>query len=138
MTATAANRAVAKTGNDSFLRFALRLDAVISGLMGIAGVAIAPRIAEMSGTTTAFEYSTGALFIAYGVVVYHLSRKEHVRRLGIVVVVGNVVYAAAAAAVVLADLWPLTTTGIVLTLASGVYTLIMADLQYLGLRRMRA
>ena len=53
-------------------------------------------------------------------------------------VVGNVVYAAAAAAVVLADLWPLTTTGIVLTLASGVYTLIMADLQYLGLRRMRA
>ena len=33
---------------------------------------------------------------------------------------------------------PLTTAGIVLTLASGVYTLVMADLQYLGLRRMRA
>ena len=39
---------------------------------------------------------------------------------------------------VLADVVPLTTTGVVLTLASGVYTLVMADLQYLGLRRMRA
>ena len=43
-----------------------------------------------------------------------------------------------AVAAVLAGWWPLTTTGIVLTLASGVFTLIMADLQYLGLRRMRA
>ena len=37
----------------------------------------------------------GAFFIAYGVVVYGLSRKEHVRRSGIVVVVGNVVYTVA-------------------------------------------
>jgi hypothetical protein len=28
--------------------------------------------------------------------------------------------------------------GVVLTLGSGVYTLVMADLQYLGLRRLRA
>jgi hypothetical protein len=40
--------------------------------------------------------------------------------------------------VVLAGVWPLTTAGVVLTLASGVYTLVMADLQYIGLRRMRA
>ena len=32
---------------DAFLRFAMRLDAVLTGLMGIAGVAVAPRIAEL-------------------------------------------------------------------------------------------
>ena len=39
---------------------------------------------------------------------------------------------------VLADVFPLTTTGVVLTLATGVYTLVMAELQYQGLRRIKA
>jgi hypothetical protein len=39
---------------------------------------------------------------------------------------------------VLAGVFPLTTTGVVATLGSGVFTLVMADLQYLGLRRLRA
>jgi hypothetical protein len=124
------------TAKDSFLRFALRLDAVLSGLVGIAGVATAPRIAELSGTTSTLEYSMGAFFIAYGVAVYGLSMMTRVRVPGIVVVAGNVAFAVAAVGVVLAGVWPLTTTGVVLTLVSGVYTLIMADLQYLGLRRM--
>lgn len=122
---------------DAFLRFAMRLDAVLTGLMGILGTAMAPRIAELSGTTPALEYSMGAFFIGYGVAVFALSRLTQVRIPGIVVVVGNVVYAVGAVAVVLADVWPLTTLGIVLTLGSGVYTLVMADLQYLGLRRMK-
>ena len=33
---------------------------------------------------------------------------------------------------------PLTTTGVVLTLADGVYTLVMAELQYQGVRRIKA
>ena len=48
----------------------MRLDAAITGVMGIAGVALAPRIAELSGTTPAIEYSMGASFIAYGDRVY--------------------------------------------------------------------
>jgi hypothetical protein len=134
MTAITVPRTNAK---DSFLRFAIRLDAVISGLMGIVGVPFAHQIAEISGTTPSFEYSVGAFFIAYGVVVYALSRKEHVRRLGTILVVGNLVYTVAVVVAVLAGVWPLTATGVVLMLGSGVYTLVMADLQYLGLRRLR-
>ena len=52
-------------------------------------------------------------------------------------VIGNLVFTVAAVVVVLAGVWPLTTTGVVLTLGSGVYTLVMADLQYLGLRRLK-
>jgi hypothetical protein len=135
MTTTALPTTAAK---DAFLRFAMRLDAVLTGLMGIGGVALAPRIAELSGTTPAIEYSVGAFFIAYGVAVYGLSLTAHVRTPGVVVVIGNVVYTAAVIGIVLASVWPLTTMGVVLTLGSGVYTLVMADLQYLGLRRLRA
>ena len=42
---------------------------------------------------------------------------------------------ALAVVVVLADVWPLTTTGVVLVLGTGVYTLVMAELQYQGVRR---
>ncbi|WP_029114249.1 hypothetical protein [Mycobacterium sp. URHB0044] len=125
------------TARDSFLRFALRLDAVVTGVMGVVGAALAPRIAELSGTTPATEYALSAFFIVYGVVVLSLSMLQHVRIPGIAVIAGNVLFTVAAVGVVLADVWPLTTAGVVLTLASGVYTLVMADLQYLGLRRMK-
>ena len=124
------------TAKDSFLRFALRLDAVLTGVMGVAGLAIAPWLAEVSGTTSAVEHSMSAFFVAYGVVVFGLSRLASVRGAGIAVTCANVAYAVAAVAVVLADVWPLTTVGVVLTLGSGVYTLVMADLQYLGLRKL--
>ena len=133
-TITATARAGTK---DAFLRFAMRLDAVLSGVVGLTGLALAPRIAELAGTTAAFEYSLAAFFVAYGIGVYALSRMTHVRTPGVLVTAGNVIFTVAAVAVVLAGVWPLTTTGIVLTLGSGVYTLVMADLQYLGLRRLR-
>jgi uncharacterized membrane protein (Fun14 family) len=46
-----------------------------------------------------------------------------------------VVYSVATVVFVLADAFGLTTAGVVLTLASGVYTLVMAELQYQGVRR---
>ena len=59
---TAMTVSAATAAKDSLLRFAMRVDAVGSGLMGIVGVALAPRIAELSGTTPALEYSMGAFF----------------------------------------------------------------------------
>ena len=129
--------APATTTRDSFLRFALRIDAVGSGLAGVVGLAIAPKLAELSGTTTGFEYTVGALFVAYGAALLVLSRRPSVRQLGQVCAIGNLVFTAAAVIVVLAGVFPLTTAGVVGFLANGVFTLVMADLQYLGLRRIR-
>jgi hypothetical protein len=125
------------TAHDSFLRFALRLDAVITGVMGVVVAAIAPQVSSLSGTTTTTEYALSAFFVVYGLTVFGLSLMKHVRIPGIATVAGNILYTALSVIVVLAGIWPLTTTGIVLTLGSGVYTLVMADLQYVGLRRMR-
>ncbi len=136
MTATTTPRL--KSSNDSFLRFALRLDATCSGLMGLAGIPLAGWIAEISGTPIAFEYSVSAFFIAFAVGVFVLAARPSVRQAGIVIAVGNVLYAVAALVMVLAGIFPLTTTGVVLTLATGVYTLVMAELQYQGVRRIKA
>jgi len=123
---------------DSFLRFALRTDAVCSGLMGIAGIPLAGWLAETSGTTKAFEYSMSAFFIAFAVGVFVVAARPSVKRAGIVIAVGNALYTVASVIFVLADVLPLTTTGVVLTLAAGAYTLVMAELQYQGWRRAKA
>ncbi len=126
-----------KESTDSLLRFAMRADAVLTGLVGIAGIPLAGWLAETSGTTRAFEYSMSAFFIAYGVVVLALAQLPSLRRPGIAVVAGNLLYTVLAVVFVLSDWMPLTTMGVVGTLATGVYTLVFAELQYQGLRRMK-
>ncbi|MNY81718.1 hypothetical protein D3C86_2234260 [compost metagenome] len=69
--------------------------------------------------------------------MFGLSLLPSVRRPGTWVIAGNVAFALAAIAVVLAGVWPLTTTGAVLILGSAVITLVMASLQYVGLRRIK-
>ena len=135
MTATTTPKLRAAT--DSFLRFALRADATCSGLMGIAAIPLAGWLAEISGTSKAFEYSMGAFFIAFAIGVFVFAARPSVKQAGIVIAVGNVLYTVASIVFVLAGVFPLTTTGVVLTLATGVYTLIMAELQYQGVRRIK-
>jgi hypothetical protein len=136
MTAITTRRLTDST--DSLLRLAMRADAILTGLAGVAGIPLAAWLAEVSGTTTATEYAMSAFFIVYGVVVFGLAALPSVRRPGIAVIIANLLYTVAAVAVVLADVWPLTTTGVVLTLASGVYTAVFAELQYQGVRRIKA
>jgi hypothetical protein len=124
--------------SDSLLRLALRADATCSGLMGIAGIPLAGWLAEVSGTPIAFEYTVSAFFIAFAIGVFALAARPSVKKPGIVIAAGNVLYTVATVVFVLADVFPLTTTGIVLTLATGVYTLVMAELQYQGWRRAKA
>ncbi|MEO3757785.1 hypothetical protein ABGB19_05760 [Mycobacterium sp. B14F4] len=123
---------------DSLLRFAMRLDATISGLVGVAGIPLAGWLAEISGTTKAFEYSISAFFIVFSLAVLGLAAMPSVKLSGIVLAVGNVVFAVATVVLVVSDVIPLTTVGVVLTLATGVYTLVMAELQYQGWRRIKA
>nr|WP_090280745.1 hypothetical protein [Mycolicibacterium komanii]CRL76933.1 hypothetical protein CPGR_04656 [Mycolicibacterium komanii] len=124
-----------RESNDSFLRFALRADAIASGLMGLAGVVLAGWLADISGTSIAFEYAVSAVFIAFAIGVFAFAAMPSVKATGMVIAVGNVAYTVATVVFVLADVFPLTTTGVVLTLATGVYTLVMAELQYQGIRR---
>lgn len=136
MTTTTARRLSEST--DSLLRFAMRADAGLSALAGVALAVAAKPLSSVTGFSASTELAIGVGFVLYGVVVFGLAAMPSVRRAGIGVVVANLVYTVAAVGAVLADVWPLTTTGVVLTLASGIYTAIFADLQYLGVRRIKA
>jgi hypothetical protein len=123
------------TASDSLLRLAMRADAVLSGLAGIALMAAAGPLSAFTGIPTAAEYVVGAGFVVYGIVVFLAAGLQRVRTAGIATMVANLIFTVAAVLVVLAV--ELTTAGVVLTLASGVYTLVFADLQYLGVRRIK-
>ena len=122
---------------DSLLRFAMRADAVLTGLAGVAALPLVGWLSAVSGTTTAIEYGLAAFFIGYGVVVLALAALPRVAAPGIAVIAANLIYTVATVAIVVTDVWTLTTAGVVLTLATGIYTLAFAELQFIGLRRMR-
>jgi hypothetical protein len=126
-----------RTG-DGLLRLAMRADAAISGLVGLAGIPLVGWLAELSGTTKTFEYGMAAFLIAYGVVVFGLARLPSVRRAGMGVIIANLLYTVSTVAFVLADVFPLTSAGVVVNVAAGAYTLVFAELQYRGWRRARA
>lgn len=121
---------------DGLLRFGMRADAVISGLFGLVG--LAGWISEFTGATEAFEHGVDAFFVAYGVVVLGLATLPSVRRAGAGVVIANLAYTVSAVVLVVVHVFPLTTTGVSFTLASALYTLAFAQLQYLGWRRVRS
>ena len=122
--------------NDSLLRFAMRVDATVTGLCGLAVAFVADPLSSLTGLTSLQEYWLGAFFVLYGLVVFSLAALPNLRRAGIGVVAANVLYTLAAT--VAAEAVPMTAMGVAATLVSGVYTAAFAGLQYLGVRRLHA
>ena len=89
---TAAITSRLEESTDALLRFAMRADAVLSGLAGVAGLPLAGWLAELSGTTTTTEYAMAAFFIGYGVVVFGLATLPKVATAGTVVIAANLLY----------------------------------------------
>lgn len=121
---------------DSLLRFAVRADATLTGLCGLLVALVADPLSSLTGLTSFQEYAMGAFFVLYGLVVFSLGAIPDLRRVGIGVVVANVV--STLALIVAAEALPLTAAGIALTLAGAAYTVAFVGLQYLGMRRLEA
>ena len=121
---------------DSLLRFAMRADATLTGLAGLAVAVAADPISSLTGLTSLQEYGVGAFFVFCGLAVFTLAALSDLRRAGAYVIAANIVFTVAAVAVVAAGSLPLTTVGVAATLASGFYTTSFAYLQYLGVRRL--
>ena len=126
------------TSSDALLRFALRADATLTALCGLVLAFFADPLSDLTGLTATQEWLIGASFVAYGALLYGLAALEDLRVPGAAVIVGNVLFSVLAVVVVVAGWFPLTAFGVTVTLATGVVTLAFADLQYLGVRRLRA
>lgn len=121
---------------DSLLRFAMRADATLTGLCGLAVAFVADPLSGLTGLTSLQEYALGAASVLCGLAVFALASLPNLRRVGNGIVVANVAFTVAA--VVAAEAVPMTATGVAATLATGVYTAGFAVLQYLGVRRLAA
>ena len=121
---------------DSLLRFAMRADATLTGLCGLAVAFVADPLSSLTGLTSGQEYALGAFFVLSGLVVFSLAALPNLRRVGMGVVAADVV--CTLAAIVAAGVVPMTATGVAATLATGVYTAAFAGLQYWGVRRLAA
>jgi len=119
---------------DSLLRFAMRADATLTGLCGLAVAFFADPLSSLTGLASGEEYALGAFFVLYGLLVFSLAAAPNLRRAGIGVVVANIVYTLAA--IVSVEAVPMTLFGVAVTLATGVCTAAFAGLQYLGVRRL--
>ena len=123
---------------DSLLRFAMRLDATLTGAIGLFIALMADSLSSLTGLSSAAEFSGGALLALGGLAVFGLAASPDLRRAGIAIVGGNIVLTVAVLVVVAVGALPLTETGVAATLAAGGYTALMGYLQYLGVRRLPA
>lgn len=119
---------------DSLLRFAMRADAAVTGLCGVAIAVVADPLSSLTGLSSATEYSLGAFFVLYGLVVFSLAAMPNLRSAGIGVAAANLAFTLGA--IVAAEALPLTATGVAASLASAIYTATFAWLQNLGVRRL--
>lgn len=124
------------SASDTLLRLAMRLDATCVGVAGIVLLATAGWFAEFTGLPKSVEYGVGVFSVVYGVVVFALAAIERVRPAGIGTVVANALCTVIAVAAVLT--MTVTPAGGVVLVASGIYTAVMAELQFVGVRRIPA
>ena len=135
MTATVVHRPLSDS-SDSLLRFAMRADATVRAGLGLLLAMAADPLSRLSGLSATAEWLAGAALVVYGVALYVMAAVPFVRRIGIGIVVANVVFAMAVVAVVAAGVLPLTGMGVAMMLAIVAATLGLAYLQYLGVRRL--
>ena len=126
----------ARSGEDTLVRKAMRVDAILVGLLGLPVVLASRPIAEWTGIPAGWVLGLGVFFLVYGVDVYWLAGRDRVTAGAWATIAANEIFTVAALAVVVLGVWPLTGLGIAAVLGSGGYTAVLAALQWIGLRRL--
>lgn len=121
------------------LRLALRVDGVVSGLLGLLSLTAGSVLGELLGIPAALLAWLGAALVAYALLVWWTSVPAHISHLAAsAVIVGNAAWSATSVVAVAAGWLPLTWLGVAFaTLQAGVVAG-FAVVQYVGLRRARA
>ena len=76
---------------DSLLRFAMRLDATLSGAIGLFIALMADPLSSLTGLSSVAEFIGGALLVLAGLGVYALAAASDLRRVGVGLIAGNIV-----------------------------------------------
>lgn len=126
--------ATPRHADGGLLRFALTLDGVVTGAMGVAFVAGAALLDGWLGLPASLLVAVGAFLAAYGALVLRLATRP-VRGAVIAVIAANAVWALDTLLALALDWHEPTVAGQVVIAVQAVGSAGFAALQYLGLRR---
>ncbi|BBX91049.1 hypothetical protein H5U98_07340 [Mycolicibacterium boenickei] len=122
--------------DDFLLRFALRADATVCAGVGLLVAMAADQLARIAGLSATAGWFVGAALVGYGALLYVLAGASRVRRVGIAVLAGNVSFAIVTSVAIATGWLALTGTGDELVLGFVGATVVLAWLQYRGVRRL--
>jgi hypothetical protein len=126
--------ATPRQADGGLLRFALTLDGLVTGAMGVAFLAGAPLLDGWLGLPTALLAAVGAFLAVYAALVLRLSTRP-VRGAVIAVIAANAVWAVDTLVALALDWHEPTVAGQVVIAVQAVGCAAFAALQYVGLRR---
>ncbi|MFD8528141.1 hypothetical protein ACFV0L_12095 [Streptosporangium canum] len=128
--------AVPTTDPYRLVRLALRLDAVVTTVNGLAYLALAAPINDLLGLPVALQYGIGAFLTVYGVAVWLIARPAVVNRTAVLAAVAlNALWTVASVAELVAGGLEATTLGAVWVVMQAAVVGGFAALQWLGLRK---
>ena len=120
----------------SLLRKALWLDASSSAGMAVLLLLIAPTLAPLLGLDAALLRGVGVSFVPFVALVAWTASRDRIPRAAAGWVIGlNAVWAAGCLAIVLMGWLQPTTLGSAFIVAQALFVGVMAELQFIGLKR---
>ncbi|MEW9532066.1 hypothetical protein [Microbispora sp. NPDC049125] len=135
MTATTATTA---TGNQNLVKLALNLDALVTGVNGLAYLALAGPLHDLLGLSVGFQRGIGVFLLAYAVVVWAVGRPARVSPAAVgTVIAANLLWAVASVLELELGGIDVNTLGAVWVVLQAVVVAAFAALQYAGLRQAR-
>ena len=131
-------RSVGGEEHGGLLRLALKLDALASGALGALSLAAGTVLDDLLGLPFALLMAVGLFLPAYAAFVWVVGTRRRVNRTAAWAVVAvNLVWVIDSVALVVAGWFPLSALGVAFVLAQAAAVFLFADLQFLGLRRVR-
>jgi len=119
----------------NLLRLSLKLDAFASGAVGLVLAAGAPVLDGELGAPAAALVAVGVLLVAWAAGLLYLVSRPRIKRPAVWTIIGVNVLWAVDSVLLAADWSALTAAGTAFVLAQAAAVVVLADLQFVGLRR---
>ncbi|WP_223198929.1 hypothetical protein [Solihabitans fulvus] len=126
------------TATTSLLRLVLRADAVVTGVNGLAYLALAGPLETLLGPAASVQEPIGVFLLVYGVAVWFAARPAKISRTVTKLIMGaNALWAIVSLMELAPNGLPFTTVGAVWDVLQAIVVGGFCALQYVGLRRSR-
>jgi hypothetical protein len=121
---------------DRLLRVALRVDAIASGLSGLAFLGTGKVSEDLYGLPWALTLPTGVFLLVFAAGVWLASTARGISTGAVVtIIVFNIAWVVASVVVLAAGLLPLTALGVGFVIVQAIAVAVFAELEFMGLRR---